>query len=222
MKITERQWLTAESPSAISDAVRKRQNARKMRLFGSACCRRLGDLLADPRSWDAIGVAEQFADGEVKVKSLTAARSAAQAAVNDLGQPKYRWEADGWAAIAVEMLVWGTAKVYFQLSANRAAEAIGQSGVRTNAGESAIQVGLLRDIFGNPFRPAAFDPAWRTSTVAAIARQMYESRDFGAMPILADALQDAGCENAELLDHCLGPGPHVRGCWVVDLVLGKS
>jgi hypothetical protein len=81
---------------------------------------------------------------------------------------------------------------------------------------------LLHDIFGNPFRPVAFDPAWRTDTAVALARQMYESRDFGAMPILADALQDAGCDSADVLDHCRGLGPHVRGCWVVDLVLGKS
>ena len=81
---------------------------------------------------------------------------------------------------------------------------------------------LIRDIFGNPFRPVAFSPSWRTSTVLALASQMYESRDFGAMPILADALQDAGCDSAEVLDHCRGEGPHVRGCWVVDLVLGKE
>ncbi len=80
---------------------------------------------------------------------------------------------------------------------------------------------LLRDIFGNPFRPVAFDAAWRTSTAVALAQGMYESRDFGAMPILADALQDAGCDSDDILTHCRGDGPHVRGCWVVDLVLGK-
>jgi hypothetical protein len=85
-----------------------------------------------------------------------------------------------------------------------------------------IRVSLLRDIFGNPFRPVAFDPSWRTSTAVALASQMYESREFSAMPILADALQDAGCEDADILGHCRGPGPHVRGCWVVDLVLGKA
>jgi hypothetical protein len=83
-------------------------------------------------------------------------------------------------------------------------------------------VDVIRCIFGNPFRPVAVDPAWRTDTVVALARQMYESRDFGAMPILADALQDAGCTNEDVLSHCRGPGPHVRGCWVVDLVLGKQ
>ncbi|MBN9522438.1 hypothetical protein J0H58_28615 [bacterium] len=79
---------------------------------------------------------------------------------------------------------------------------------------------LLHDVFGNPFRPAAFDPAWRTEAVFALARQVSESRDFATMPVLADALEDAGCADAAVLAHCRGGGPHVRGCWVVDLVLG--
>ena len=81
---------------------------------------------------------------------------------------------------------------------------------------------LLRDIFGNPFRPVTFDPNWRTSTTVALAAQMYDSRDFSAMPILADALEDAGCDHPDILDHCRGTSPHVRGCWVADLVLGKE
>ncbi|HJZ58230.1 MAG TPA: hypothetical protein VKE74_25030, partial [Gemmataceae bacterium] len=84
-------------------------------------------------------------------------------------------------------------------------------------------VPLLRDVFGNPFRPVAFNPAWRTDTAVSLARQMYESKDFSAMPILADALQNAGCENEDVLNHCRdAKQAHVRGCWVVDLVLGKS
>jgi hypothetical protein len=87
--------------------------------------------------------------------------------------------------------------------------------IRTN-------INLLRDIFGNPFRPVTFDPSWRTDTVLSLARGMYESRDFSPIPILADALRDAGCDNEAILAHCRGDGPHVRGCWVVDLVLGKE
>jgi hypothetical protein len=81
---------------------------------------------------------------------------------------------------------------------------------------------LVRDIFGNPFRPVTFDPTWRTTTAVQLTQGIYDSRDFSTMPILADALQDAGCDNADILDHCRRPGPHVRGCWVVDLVLGKE
>ena len=87
---------------------------------------------------------------------------------------------------------------------------------------SAEHAVLLRDIFGNPFRPVAFDPSWGSSAALGLAWSMYESRDFAAMPILADALEESGCESADILSHCRGPGPHVRGCWVVDLVLGKS
>ncbi|MBA4189694.1 MAG: hypothetical protein C0467_17045 [Planctomycetaceae bacterium] len=82
---------------------------------------------------------------------------------------------------------------------------------------------LLRCTFGNPFRPVTFDPQWLTSDVLSLARGIYDDRAFDRMPILADALQDAGCENADVLDHCRDPnGVHVRGCWVVDCVLGKS
>ena len=85
-----------------------------------------------------------------------------------------------------------------------------------------VETDYVRDVFGNPFRRSTFDPDWRTDTAVLLARQMYESRDFSAMPILADALQDAGCDNPDVLNHCRGGGPHVRGCWVVDLVLGKE
>ena len=82
---------------------------------------------------------------------------------------------------------------------------------------------LLRDLFNSPFRPVAFSPEWRTPTVVALAQQIYHSRNFAPMPILADALQDAGCEHAAILDHCRDPhAAHVRGCWVVDLVLGQA
>ena len=84
--------------------------------------------------------------------------------------------------------------------------------------EQAHQANFLRDIFGNPFRPVSFSPRWRTDISLALAHQMYKSRNFDAMPILADALQDAGCDSDDILAHCRGPGPHVRGCWVVDLV----
>jgi hypothetical protein len=82
---------------------------------------------------------------------------------------------------------------------------------------------LLRDVFGNPFRPAAIDPAWLTSTLVALARGIYDDRAFDRMPILGDALEDAGCDNADILAHCRDANAtHVRGCWVVDLVLGKE
>jgi hypothetical protein len=89
--------------------------------------------------------------------------------------------------------------------------------------EAEIQVRLLREIFGNPFRPVTVDPAWRTSAVAAHATGVYDERAFDSMPILADALQDAGCTSEGLVNHLRDPhATHVRGCWALDLVLGKE
>jgi hypothetical protein len=81
---------------------------------------------------------------------------------------------------------------------------------------------LARDIFGNPFRPVALDQRWLTSSVLDLARAIYDERAFERMPILADALMDAGCGSEEIIQHCRGDRPHVRGCWAVDLILGKS
>jgi hypothetical protein len=88
--------------------------------------------------------------------------------------------------------------------------------------EEKAQCDLIRDIFGNPFRPVTFASAWRTDSAVSIARTMYDSHDLSAMPILADAIEDAGCDSEEILGHCRGPGPHVRGCWALDLILGKE
>jgi hypothetical protein len=89
--------------------------------------------------------------------------------------------------------------------------------------EWVAQMRLVRDIFGNPFRPLMFSPEWWTDTAVSLARQMYDAREFSAMPILADAIQDAGCNSDDILAHCRDTSlAHVRGCWVVDLVLGKQ
>jgi hypothetical protein len=91
-------------------------------------------------------------------------------------------------------------------------------------GQLLRNASLFRDVFGPLlFRPVAFSPAWRTDTALSLARVMYEAREFGAMPILADALEDAGCDSDDILSHCRDPkAAHVRGCWVCDLVLGKE
>jgi len=92
----------------------------------------------------------------------------------------------------------------------------------TRAREWSLHAGLLRDIFGNPFRLVTIDPSWRTSTVTNLAAAIYDERAFDRLPILADALEDSGCTNADLLNHCRQAGVHVRGCWALDLVLGKE
>ena len=92
------------------------------------------------------------------------------------------------------------------------------------AGETERQAhaAIIRDIVGNPFRPVTLNPAWLTPTVTGLAAAVYAERAFDRMPVLADALEEAGCDLREVLNHCRGPGPHVRGCWVVDLVLEKK
>jgi hypothetical protein len=90
------------------------------------------------------------------------------------------------------------------------------------ASEQKMQSNLLRDIFGNPFRPVTLDPRWLSSTVLDLAHTLYDERVFDRMPILADALMDAGCDSEEIINHCRGTGPHARGCWVVDLILRKE
>jgi hypothetical protein len=87
---------------------------------------------------------------------------------------------------------------------------------------NAEAVALLRCVFGNPFRPLTVHPMWQSATVGSLAQAIYDDRAFDRLPILAGALEDAGCDNADILNHCRQPGVHVRGCWVVDLVLGKG
>lgn len=114
--------------------------------------------------------------------------------------------------------------VFFHTRARAVAE--NAVGLAEEWGEKEVKVvlcRLLREVFGNPFRRVKRDPAWLTSDVVALARGIYDERAFDRMPILADALQDAGCTNEGLLNHCRDPDQlHVRGCWALDLVLGKS
>jgi hypothetical protein len=93
------------------------------------------------------------------------------------------------------------------------------------AAERAAHLALVRCVFGNPFRPATADSAWQgwnDGTIRKLAQAIYDERRFGDLPILADALEDAGCTDADILSHCRQPGPHARGCWPVDLILGKK
>jgi hypothetical protein len=122
-----------------------------------------------------------------------------------------------------------SSKASVHMTAEAVREAIAEHNTKLNSvyfveigREIKSQIALLRDIFGNPLRPVTLNPSWPTPTVLAIATGIYNEKVFDRMPILADALQDAGCENEEILRHCRGPGPHVRGCFVLDLVLGKS
>jgi hypothetical protein len=193
--------------------IRNRTTERKSRLFAVACCRLVWDGFVDERSREAVEVAEQFADGLVSDYR----RMLAEARARDVekGPDRGRFGSDQYfPAIAAKMAVLARINLagvgHFALAFRPGRERLATAGA-----------GLLREVVGNPFRPVALDHSWLTSTVVALARSVYDDRAFDRLPILADALQDAGCANDHVLDHCRSDGPHVRGCWVVDLVLGK-
>jgi hypothetical protein len=240
--VTEAEWLSETDPrKLLLFAGRSYPNERKLRLYAVAGCRRIWHLLRDERSREAVEAAERYADGRAGKAVRRAADRAADRALTDidLATPEVNGATSNWnspcisAAAAAnvigprECFVGPNAELFY-FTANPIDAVMldlrerGEDPMPAVEHERVVHVGLLRDIFGNPFRPVTADPAWLTSTVVALTRQMYDSGDFSAMPILADALQDAGCENADILGHCRGDGPHARGCWVVDLILGKS
>ena len=201
--MTEEAWPACTDPAAMTDYLRDKTSDRKVRLLTCALCRLLVDRMTDERSVQAVAAAELFADGLINRRDLN---------------PIW-WNAHQPMLEAVRSVPRSRSQVY-----GLAYEAAGFSPRFSPAGvplDRRILVAALRDIFGNPFRPVACDPAWHASDVLALALGIYQDRAFDRMPILADALQDAGCGNDDVLNHCRGPGLHVRGCWVIDLVLGK-
>jgi hypothetical protein len=220
MSLTERQWLKSNSIAEMHPRCRRnrKRDLRKERLFACACCRRIWNLLTDPRSRAVVEAAEQYADGLIDKGALAAARVEAVRAT----RVAPRRSNDSPVAAAECLGNLEPYDVFFACTA-RVTMVVARCRIGTRKAEEALQAKFLRDIFGNPFRPVAFSPSWRTDTATALARTMYESREFSAMPILADALQDAGCDNDDILSHCRdGNQVHVRGCWVVDFVLGKE
>lgn len=198
-------------------AERTARSFRKDRLFAVACCNRALEVVPDPDLVDVFTAAERAADDfrwSPIVTRLAAKLGHFYARTND-----DEWEDLYWLAGAAEALTDDDATDMIAERCRGAVCGYWDSGHR---GESLFQADLLRDIFGDPFRPIDFLSTWRTETAVGIAAKMYDEREFGNMPVLADALEDAGCEVMELLSHCREPGQHVRGCWVVDLVLGKS
>ncbi|MDY3553783.1 hypothetical protein R5W24_002897 [Gemmata sp. JC717] len=218
--MTEAEWLAATNPTPMLIFLRAKASNRKLRLFSVACCCRIKQLIYSP--WDKVlEAAEQFADGLIRPNELLATRAGADAvhgetmaveaaAASDHFPSKNADDAAGYASEAVARIVapgypqnliaWQTARMFEELA----------------------QCAILRDIFGNPFRPVAVERSWLTSTVLLLTERIYQDRAFDQIPILADALQDAGCGNDDILNHLRSDGPHVKGCWALDLVLGKS
>jgi hypothetical protein len=129
------------------------------------------------------------------------------------------------ASAAVELADGNFDRTTAKIVADNASEATGFVWKTKEASkhyQSRLQSDLLRCMFGNPFHSVTFHPTWLTPTAKALAEQIYSERAFDRMPILGDALEEAGCTLPDVLEHCRNGGEHVRGCWVVDLVLGKQ
>jgi hypothetical protein len=196
-------------------------STRKRLLFGLACLRRIEDVLDEPRCLRCLDVIERRADRVVLEGELKEAFAAANQARHE------RTDGDvGWALAsrALAGLAAGELVVVCRFAATAYSER-GQSAVlmwESRAAEQARQSDLVREVFGDPFFPGRVATAWRTPDVLALAQTIYDEEAFDRLPILADALEEAGCNDPHVLEHCRGAGGHVKGCWVVDLVLGRS
>ena len=220
----EAQWLACTDPRPMLEFLQDRASDRKLRLFACAYCRAVRATL-DLGPGRAVAVAERYADGLASDQDLASARRGAPFPDNYsewvLPPSAYdgAWEGvDYLTHVRDSMKIDGDAWRHFPIPADDVVR------------RSAL---LLRDIFGNPFRAAPPPPAevlaWNDGTVRRLAQAIYEERplpggplDAARLAILADALLDAGCEDEDLIAHCRSAGPHVRGCWAVDLILGKS
>jgi len=229
--MTEAEWLAERRRpqymlwTLCNDAkvCRTKAGRRKARLFACGCCWLIWEHLREPGLREAVEVAERHADGLAPREALEPTRDS----IRPLSYGCYEAGSPGvQERTAVAMAVsaahekaceaaFGMTTLPLPLAGYRESEADGQ----------ALLCDLLRCVFGNPFRPATVAPEWRTANnkaVLRIARSFYDGRDFDRLPVLADALEDAGCDNPVVLKHLREFGIHARGCWVVDLILSKS
>jgi hypothetical protein len=199
--MTEDEWLACTDPAKMVEFLRNTATERKLRLFVCACCRTFWSFLTDLRSREAVEAAERYADGLIKRQEL---RRAAGHASNVHLSPRAR------LALCAASLP--------SRDIERAAYLVADD----------VGLRLLRDLLGNPFRRVANERRWLTATVVAIASAAYDERaqpsgqlDRTRLAILADALEDAGCQDHVILGHLRADGTHMRGCYVLDALLGK-
>jgi hypothetical protein len=219
--MTESQWLAAADFYGMLGLMHSCGRMRKLRLFAVGCARRSKALPSVKRALAAVDLAERYADGLATGEEMDAASAAA-------------YEAEQRTRDAARM-----AKLVAGLAAGSFADvnSLCELSIAAHWGDydtpweqfRVAQVELLYEVFGNPFRPVTLDRSWLTPTVAGLASASYEERalplgeiDPQRLAVLADALEEAGCAAAGLLGHLRSPGPHVRGCWALDLILGKG
>ncbi len=229
--MTEVEWLAGEDPQVMLEYLRGTASNRKLRLFAIESVQPFLTLMTDPRSRNAVSTAEQFLDGNANAHQLTSAyRQAWDVLPHQSGDMRCvnaaRMAGRTVQAGAYEAAEYTANEVREHRAEEREERAQSEEEEEQFYWEDRDQANrdlavLLRCIFGNPFRPVAFDPRWRSETAVALATGIYDLRAFDRLPILADALEDAGCDSLDLLNHLRGPGPHARGCWAVDVVLGR-
>jgi hypothetical protein len=202
--MTETDWLSCSDPVLLLRHVSSTASERKLRLLACATCRRLWFMLREEHSRRAVEVAERFADDLASADELAAVFASADRAALEAE----RAHVTGWNA------------------ARTAAASAGRSAVQ--AAERAVTTGadaeLVREVFGNPFRAVVVPPAWLAwdgGALPRIARDVYDERRFRDVSVLGDALEEAGCTDQAMLEHCWSGQRHYRGCWVIDLLLGR-
>ncbi len=221
--MTEEEWQTGTNVSVLLECDLIRRRYRKFRLFACACAMNLTQWMTHPKALPAIERGYQFADGQLTPATLAKWHNVLNKLREGVSLSEEQRDPVALAHFAARFTCLPSdyfphRNAWLILVSYPAAFDMEFISTMQHWGPTT-----LRDIFGNPFRPVTFSPKWRTDTAVSLAKQMYESREFGAMPILADALQDADCDNDYLLNHCRDANQvHVRGCWVVDLVLGKA
>ena len=225
--MTEAEWISCEKPDLMLRHLKaigatrwqRGQRRRKLRLLACAAFGQARHLLRPDYGVRAIELAERYADGAVEAAELRQLNQAIRAARLKADTPQWAAEGSIWtlltpndltaAELALDQAIWGLEREAAPAKPNLFRKSLRQA-----------QTPLIRDIFGNPFRTVVFDSRWRTADVTGLARAIYEDRAFDRLPLLADALMDAGCADEQVLGHCRSDGPHVRGCWVVDRELG--
>jgi hypothetical protein len=217
MTLTEAEWLGLGDPDGLLRFLYGKATERKLRLYGAACCRRIWAHLPGPAVRHVVEAVEHYADG-------------------DLGYDELDASCPGdWCGVEPLHLLPAPEAAVAYCTANPPLDAVrwtSEMAARVDRGGYAAQAEFLRDIFGNPFRPVTIPPAvlaWNDATVVRLAQAAYEGRqlpsgllDNARLAVLADSLEEAGCTNSDILAHCRHPGPHVRGCWAVDLILAKE
>jgi hypothetical protein len=224
-------WLMTINPTPMLHYLDGRMSGRKMRLLVAGACLRINHLLPD-RCRIAATALELYADSLISTEKYREAWGQAEiecrmCATDPPDATMYAAESvlipSPPTTPSVESALSIAAMAYGTDAASRVSEEVYDTAQELNRSFAAEeQAHLVRCLFGNPFTPVNLNSAWLTSTVLALAHGIYSEKAFDGMPILADALQDAGCDNEDILSHCRSDGSHVRGCWVVDLLLGKE